>query len=243
MNVKKGIIAFSAFFIGVMQPAFSAPKSFEILAESSVNANGKLMTINTKMSVDDKKSRMENQIITTEKLPAGMDKSVLIMDNTKKIMYTLMPQQKMAMKLDMETMKKMQGASGGNTSSMNLSNDFMSNPDQLKEQIKKMGGKMVGAESILGYMCDIWAFQQDMPTDNKGGKEKANVKVWLSSKLSVPLKMEVLSQKKVNLMTMKVKSFKPDVKFAASMFEVPSDYKVTDMQKMMEQMKNTKSFK
>lgn len=88
-----------------------------------------LMTINTKMSVDDKKSRMENQIITTEKLPAGMDKSVLIMDNTKKIMYTLMPQQKMAMKLDMETMKKMQGASGGNTSSMNLSNDFMSNPD------------------------------------------------------------------------------------------------------------------
>lgn len=40
MNVKKGIIAFSAFFIGVMQPAFSAPKSFEILAESSVNANG-----------------------------------------------------------------------------------------------------------------------------------------------------------------------------------------------------------
>ena len=84
MNVKKGIIAFSAFFIGVMQPAFSAPKSFEILAESSVNANGKLMTINTKMSVEDKKSRMENQIITTEKLPAGMDKSVLIMDNTKK---------------------------------------------------------------------------------------------------------------------------------------------------------------
>ncbi|MFN8673892.1 MAG: hypothetical protein U0457_17660 [Candidatus Sericytochromatia bacterium] len=236
MNIKKGIVAFSLFFVGVMQPAFSVPSSFELVAESNVTAQGKKISFNTKMSYSDKKMRMDNDIVTTEKMPAGMNKSIMILDQSKNIAYTLLPSQKQAMKIDMEMMKKM----GGANNNMNMSTSFMENPEKTKEQLKKMGGKMVGAETVLGHMCDIWTATQDIPMGNKGEKEKADVKIWLASKLGIPLKMIITSKKQGEIMNMKAKSVKTDVKFDSSLFEVPSNYQVTDMQKMLEQMKKVK---
>lgn len=235
--IKKGLVFASLLLISINKPALSAPQSFEVVTESIINMSNQKMTINSKMSYADKKVRMENQITTKEKLPQGMDKSIMIMDSSKKIAYTLMPQNKSAMKIDMAAMEKLQGANG---SGAGLTSQFVSDPTQVQAQIKKMGGKMVGAESILGYLCDIWSMNQEITVSQDGTKEKAVVKIWLSNKLSIPLKMEVNSPKKGNFITMKAKSLRTDVKLAASLFEVPSGYQVIDMNEMMKKMKNTK---
>lgn len=235
--IKKGLVFASLILFSINQPALSAAKNFEVTTESLINMANQKMTINSKMSYSDKKVRMENEIITKEKLPQGMNKSIMIMDSSKKIAYTLMPQNKSAMKIDMAVMEKMQGASG---SGAGLTSQFVSDPSQVQSQIKKMGGKMVGAESILGYLCDIWSMNQEIQVAQDGTKEKATVKIWLSNKLSIPLKMEVTSPKKGNFISMKAKSLKTDVKLPDSLFEVPSGYQVIDMNEMMKKMKNTK---
>ena len=101
-------------------------------------------------------------------------------------------------------------------------------------EIKKRGGKMIGSEKILDHLCDIYQMQAPIP----GSKESGTVKLWLAHKLNIPLKMEMSSVKNGKFMTLKAKELKTNISVSSNMFEVPKGYMVTDMQQMMNQLKD-----
>lgn len=54
----------------------------------------------------------------------------------------------------------------------------------------------------------------------------------VTNKLGIPLKMEATTPQKGKVFSLKAKEVKTDGKIDASLFEVPKDYKVSDMQQM-----------
>lgn len=231
-NLKKGLILTSVFLISVMAPAVAIPQNVKLETQSTINNNGQKIVINSKIWYGNKKIRMENEIATTQGIPAGMNKSSMILDSGKNTAYLMMPQNKTAIKVDSNMMNKMQG----NQSSGNLTAQMLSDPAQMQAQLKKNGGKMVGAETILGYLCDIWQINSDIPNPQTQVKENATVKVWLAHNLNIPLKLEMNTVKRGKFMTVYSKEIQTDVSMPSSLFEVPKDYQVTDMQQMMNQV-------
>jgi hypothetical protein len=231
-NFKKGLFLTSAFLISVMVPAVAAPQNVKLETESTINNNGQKIVINSKIWYGDKKIRMENEVAPTQGIPAGMTKSSMIVDSGKNIAYFMMPQNKTAIKVDSAMINKMQGNQGGG----NLSSQMLSDPSQMQAQLKKNGGKMVGAEKVIGYLCDIWQVKTDITNPQNQEKENATIKVWLAHQLNIPLKMEMNTAKRGKFMTILSKNVQTGVSMPSSLFEVPRDYQVTDMKQMMGQL-------
>jgi hypothetical protein len=242
INIKKGLFLFSTFMLSITAPSFAEITNMQINAETSINMKGNNATINSNILYGNDKVRMENEISGNKNIPANMGKSIMIFDTKKRVGYMMTPQVKSAIKMDMEQLEKMQSKMGSASPNLNLS--MMSDPGKMKEEFKKRGAKMVGAETVLGYLCDIWQMSENMPLSQGGKIENVSMKFWLSHKLNIPLKMEMASASQGKFLSMKTTSIKTDLKTSASSFEVPKDYKVTDMQQMlnqaMNQMKNNK---
>lgn len=231
INYKKGLAVFSTFLFTTMNTAFATPQNMQLKTESVLNANGQKIVVNSTVWYGGTKVRMENEIAPTKGVPANLGKSAIIYDSSEKAIYMMMPQNKTAIKADSNTLKKFQGA-GANS----VNTQLLTNPAEIRNEIKKQGGKMVGAEVVLGYLCDIFEMNTQMPTNQSGGTENATVKIWLANKLSVPLKMQVDSKQRGRLVTINAKEINTNANIPSSMFQVPAGYQVTDIQKMMSQM-------
>lgn len=142
-NIKKGLLTLSIFIIGITTPALAAntipnmqlvDRKFDCTENQNINS---LITL----WYSDKKVRAEVEMLGmkngAQNFPAGMSKSIIILDSNKKIGYMLTPSVKSAIKMDMATMAKMQGASGGTMPSMDLNSKMITDPGQIKEELKK----------------------------------------------------------------------------------------------------------
>jgi hypothetical protein len=232
-NLKKGLFLTSVFLISAMAPVVALPQNVKLETESTLNNNGQKIVVNSKIWYGNKKIRMENEMAPVQGMPAGMNKSSMIMDSGTNTAYLMMPQNKTAIKVDSAMMNKMQGAQAGGG---NLASQMLADPSQMQDQLKKNGGKMVGAEKVLNYLCDIWQINTDIPNPQTQIKENATIKVWLAHSLNIPLKVEMNSAKRGKFMTVVSKNVQTGVNIPASMFEVPKDYQVTDMKQMMNQL-------
>ncbi len=233
INYKKGLFLASVFLFSSIGVAYSAPKNMQLKTESTLNTNGQKIVVNSTVWYGGSKVRMENEIAPTKGIPANLGKSTIIYDSQNKVVYMMMPQNKTAIKADSETLNKLQGQGGAS----NLNTQLITNPGEIRNEIKKQGGKMVGAETVLGYLCDIWQMNSEIPLDQTGKKENATVKIWIANKLSVPLKMEIISKQRGKVVGIIAKEVKTDVNIPSSTFEVPSGYQINDVQQMMNQMK------
>lgn len=234
INYKKGLVVFSAFLFSTMNTAFAAtPQNMQLKTESTLNANGQKVVINSTVWYGTSKVRMENDIAPTKGVPANLGKSTIIYDSAKKVVYMMMPQNKTAIKADSATLNSLQAQGGA----ADLNTQLITNPGEIRNEMKKQGGKMVGAETVLGYLCDIWQMESQVPVSQTGVKEPATVKVWLANKLSIPLKMEIISKQRGKVVSVVAKEVKTNMTIPSSTFEVPSGYKITDVQQMMNQMK------
>lgn len=236
-NFKRGLILTSAFLFSVLAPAVAAPQNMELKTESTINSNGQRIIVNSHVYYGNKKIRMENELSENKNIPAGMGKSTIIYDSAEKVVYMMVPQNKTVIKADSDTLSKIQSSSGGGA---NINTQLLSDPAQIPDQLKKQGGKMVGAETVLGYLCDIWQLKSEIPMMQPGQpaqKEPADVKVWLAHKLSIPLKVEITTPKRGKIVQIQAKEVKTGVSIPNSLFEIPAGYQVTDVQKMMNQMK------
>jgi outer membrane lipoprotein-sorting protein len=233
INYKKGLVAFSAFLFTTMNTAYAAPQNMQLKTESVLNANGQKIIINSTLWYGGNKVRMENEIAPTKGVPSNLGKSTIIYDSDEKVVYMMMPQNKTAIKADSETLTKMQNQGGVG----NVNAQLLTNPSEIRSELKKQGGKMIGAETVLGYLCDIWQMNTSMPINQSGAKEDATVKIWLANKLSVPLRMEIMSKQRGKIVSINAKEINANINIPKSTFEVPAGYQITDVQKMMNQMK------
>ena len=233
INYKKGLFLVSTFLFSSIGSAYSAPQNMQLKTESTLNTNGQKVIVNSTVWYGANKVRMENEIQPTKGVPSNLGKSTIIYDSLKKTVYMMMPQNKTAIKADSETLNKLQnqGSVG------NINTQLITNPGEIRNEIKKQGGKMIGAETVLGYLCDIWQMNSQIPLDQNGTKEDATVKIWLANKLSVPLKMEIISKKRGKVVGIIAKEVKTGMNIPNSTFEVPAGYQINDVQQMMNQMK------
>jgi outer membrane lipoprotein-sorting protein len=132
---------------------------------------------------------------------------VMIMDTTAKIMYVLMPPQKMYMQMDLpKDDDKMSSA------------HFLTpvNPDnpcaQLKKVDKDIACKKVGSETLNGRKVDKW--------ETSGPEGKGYL--WFDPKSHFVVKMETAE------FTMEFKNIQEGPQ-PASLFTIPSDYKKMQM--------------
>lgn len=232
INYKKGLVAFGAFLFTTMNTAYAAPQNMQLKTESVLNANGQKVVVNSTIWYGGSKVRMENEIAPTQGIPANLGKSTMIYDSAQKVVYMMMPQNKTAIKADSNTLAKMQGQGGVG----NVNTQLLANPSEIRNELKKQGAKMVGAETVLGYLCDIYQMNTELPINQTGAKEKATVKMWLANKLSVPLKMEITTPQRGKVVSINAKQINTGINIPASTFQVPSGYKITDVQQMMQQM-------
>lgn len=235
INYKKGLVVFSTFLFSVMNSANAAtPQNMQLKTESVLNANGQRVVVNSTVWYGGSKVRMENEIAPTKGVPANLGKSTIIYDSSQKVVYMMMPQNKTAIKADSETLNKLQQGQGGTG---NINTQLLTNPSEIRTEIKKQGGKMIGAETVLGYLCDIWQMNTQIPVNQSGVKEDATVKIWLANKLSVPLRMEVISKQRGKVVTINAKEVNTNINIPSSTFEVPAGYQINDVQQMMNQIK------
>ena len=106
----------------------------------------------------------------------------------------------------------------------------------IEKKVKQQGGKKVGTEKILGYLCDIWQVNVDAINPETNQKEKAVTKMWLSQELKLPLKVEMTSPTKGSLLTITTKRIKTNVDYSSTFFDIPKGYQITDMNEMLMQM-------
>lgn len=234
-QIKKGVILTTIFLASVVTPSLAAPQSVQLEAETSISNGGEKFVINSSMFYGNKKIRIDSEVKASNpaSMPAGFGKTSMVFDSDKNVAYMMTPQTKTALKMDMKTMQQMQG---GNPGASNMTSKMMSDPGEIKSELQKQGGKMVGAETVLGHLCDIWQAPMKMPTQ-QGTTENATVKIWIANKINIPLKMEATSTAKGKFMTYIAKSVKTDAKFDPATFEVPKGYQITDFSQMMNQQK------
>lgn len=234
-NFKRGLLLTSVLLFSIIVPVNAAPQNVQLTTQSNLTFNGQKIVINSIVWYGKSKVRLENEIVTNmQGIPEGMNKSVMLYDPDKKSVYMISAQSKSAIRIDSATMEKMQG--GAVSGSSNFNTNLLSSPDQIQAEIKKQGGKMVGAEKVIGHLCDIWQIPTSIPNPQTQEKEEAIAKLWLAHKLNIPLKMEISNPSRGKFMTINAKELKTDINIPANVFEIPKDYKVTEMQNVMNQL-------
>jgi len=114
--------------------------------------------------------------------------------------------------IDMNNKTGVKTLNAGITTVSKISGD--KSPRQFgEEMLKRMGGKIIGEEKILGKKCDIW--------------KALGVKVWLWKGLPLKVSSKMLGIKRYSEAT----EIKVDVKIDDSMFKVPEGIKIIDYSK------------
>src|SRR4051812_5440691 len=104
-NFKRGLLLTSAFIISVMSPAMALPQNVQMVTESTMSANGQKLVVNSTVWYGDKKVRVDSEITTKmEGMPAGLNKSTMVFDSSKKVAYMMTPMNKTAIKIDSSMM-------------------------------------------------------------------------------------------------------------------------------------------
>ncbi|GIW22184.1 MAG: hypothetical protein KatS3mg068_1191 [Candidatus Sericytochromatia bacterium] len=231
--LKKAFISIVAL-VSISYQALAKSNDTYILMDSQVNNNGQKINFKTLVWYSEDKVRMENDLQNASELniPQNMSKSVFLYDLKNKNMFVMMPNNKTAIKIDNNTAKQM-GNNFGSPMPSNLNTDFLYDKDKIRDEIKKMGGKMTGSETVLGQLCDIWEYSNSITNPQTQEKDIFYSKLWISNKLNIPLKIEITSASKGKIIVVKAKEIKTNQDFKEDIFNVPKDYQITDMQKMM----------
>ncbi len=135
---------------------------------------------------------------------------VSIMDMANKVMYQVMPEQKMYMEMHLDEMGKSRGIKMPDVKSYDPSNPCA--------QVTDMTCQKVGTENVNGRNTDKWIFT------NK--KDNTTMTTWIDPKLHYAIRT-VTAGMQMDLTNIK------EGPVASSMFEVPAGYQKFDMGKMM----------
>jgi outer membrane lipoprotein-sorting protein len=237
LNLKKLFIGVVSI-ISISSQVLAKDSVTYIVMDSQLNNNGQKILFKTSVWYSQEKVRMEHDLQNSSEIniPQNMSKSILLFDLKDKNVFLMMPNNKTALKMNEETMKKIGNNPLGGQIPSNLNTDFLYDNSKIRDEIKKLGGKMTGSEKVLNHLCDIWEYSVPMTNPQTQEKDIFHSKVWISNKLNIPLKIEINSASKGKIMSIKAKELKEEQKFNDDIFLVPKDYQITDMQKMMKEI-------
>ncbi len=201
MNRRILVCCFAFLFIlNALTLVAQAPQSFS----ADMKMTGKNITATGKLFSSGDKVRMETTAMGRS--------SVVIADNTKKLAWMLMPEQKMYMEMSTENAQR-RGPSYRNY-----------NPANPCEGIADTTCQKVGTETVNGELCDKWQFV----SKGKG----PNLTTWISKSTNIPIKSVTADGSTMELSNIKVG---PQ---SASLFELPTGYQKFDMGNMGNMMRN-----
>lgn len=224
MNIRTVLIlGFILFFINLfMLQSVAVPLSFHIKAQTTIYGDSEKMNMKIETWFANNKSRVEMKGNANPN-ETGMGSSVIIADLNQKIAYLLDPVGKTGLKVDLKQIntKKLLSSS---------INEYIMNPEKTEAEIKKLGGKKLGTESVLGYSCEVWQMNspKSLYTQPNEGKDVV-IKMWLSKDLGLVLKIEMKSASKGVLMDFKVNEIQINIPISQELFSVPGGYKITPL--------------
>lgn len=233
-----GVALVSSFLIP--NPATALPKSLTMTVDMVANNAGKKVTTNAKIWYLDMKLRSEvksnlNFQGNTASPVKVNNKAVIIMDAKTQTAYMLESGTKTALKVDSSQLQKLSGGNSGGTNANFMDPSLFTDTAKMKAALKKEGAKVVGKATLLNRKCTIWEIKKNnvkVPMPKGTTTENVRLKMWLADDISVPLKAEVYSNKRGLVASLKTTSLQVDVPISASLFKVPSGYKVTNMMEM-----------
>lgn len=210
-------------------PGSAVPASLKLYIESDTTTFNKdrQQTFKTKTWLLGEKMRVEmipqggGPVVPPSGVPftpPGGQMPTMVMDRAAKTVYMINYNNKSAMRIPLPPQ---QGFGPG-----------ASDPTQIEAMIRKNGGRLLGAEKVKSYQCDIW----EAPLSGRGNPggpapPPATIKVWLSREWKIPVRSEIRIQGRglvlSNNVSLVTRTFTP----APGLFQVPSGFKITDMTK------------
>lgn len=192
-------------FEAIGLPRYQAPEAFR--EDLVIQNDGKAFTM--KRFVDHGRSR-------TEMTAEGQSMVMLEMGDEKGTSYTLMPDQKKAMK---------QSAQG-----MAESSKQVAEAQKKVKEAKTAPPPEIQAEDLGEETVDGRAVKK---VRMKYGDEAQEVMGWFDKQTGAPVRMETSAEGKKSVIEWKNRKVEPQ---AAELFAVPQGYEVTDMDEMMKKM-------
>lgn len=223
--------------------AWALPPSLIMTTEMVSRQAGRDIKAYAKIWYSHMKFRTEvesNAMMSNASSPVQLNnRATVIMDMNQKVAYMLDPTHKTAIRMDSQQVNQMAGANPQNQggASVNYFNDpsFLTDPAKLRAELQNQGGKQIGKATILGYTCSIWEINKkgNIPAgQGKTSTETVKVKLWLAEDLVLPLKVEISTDKQGLIASMQTKSLEVNVPIKASLFSVPSGYRITNLADM-----------
>ena len=177
---------------------FSALSSVSDAAEFSADMIIEKEGLKTRVYVKGEKLRQEHSA-------AGM-KSITIIRPDKKVMWNIMPEEKMYMEMPL------------------TGKETMNDPRMQQHMQERAEKKYLGEENVNGYLCEKYKYIYY-------DKSKGSTTVWLAKKLNFAIK--VVTQGKNGAVSLEYKNIK-EQKLPDSLFELPAGYKKVSMPVMPE---------
>ncbi len=220
---------------------YALPKTMIMTTEMVSHEAGRNIKAHARIWYSDMKFRTEvesNMAVKTSSAVQINNRATVIMDMKRKTGYMLDERNKTAIRIDSRQVNQMTGGNGrsGATSAQYFNDPtFLSDPAKLRAELKNQGGVQVGKTNLLGHPCTIWEItkQGNIPAgQGKTTTEMVTVKLWLAEDLVLPLKVEVSTDKRGLVATMKTQSIEVNIPIKASLFSVPGGYQITDLADM-----------
>jgi len=194
--IALGLILSGAVSLQAQMPGpFSADMKVEM--ENGMSSAGKLY-------FSDKKVRMEMNTMGRQ--------NVVIRDESSKVTYMLMPQQRMYMEMPAGAMPQRRGA---DWQAYDASNPCAMMTDMTCQKL--------GTETVDGNLCTKWQLT------GTGERAGTKVTVWIDQKTGIPIKSQTPRG------SMELTNIQQGPQ-SASLFEVPAGYQKMDMGNMMQNM-------
>jgi len=157
---------------------------------------GSMGTVTSEVWVTDTKTRTESTI--------QGQKSIMIMDTTEQVMYTYLPDQNMAMKIDL--------------SSEDSTED---SPMETIKSIEELDPRTIGVDTLDGKLCTVVEYETTTDTST------ATTKMWIWQRHGFPIRMESTTSSGEKI-TMEIENieFGP---ISDSMFELPAGVDIQEL--------------
>ena len=190
----------------------AAPAAFTSVGVATSTQDGKTVQVPNTLYYDHGKIRLDMAKPVSPDGEAAF--SVVLAQEGGHTITMLNPEQKQAMRLEASSLEQVTE----NKSLQKISNFRLSEFGKtFRAQSKK-----VGNETVAGQACTI--------LDHKG--KDGQFRMWLSDKYDIPLKFNYYDRGKPAF-SYTVTQFSPSCNLAASKFNVPSNYEMTDVANML----------
>jgi hypothetical protein len=219
----RSLAAAAAAVVVTATSALALPRTMQVEWENTINQGTEKVSLQSTTRIKNNKIRIDTTGNLT-KAAAGMANSTIIVDLPAKVAYMINDKLKTATKVNLDQAGGQMGLGA-----MGMSPKL----DQLTAELKKRGAKVIGKASLLGHPCDIYQM-----TQTGVGNEPVTSKFWIAKDLGMPLKAETSTKSKGIIGTALAKSVKADLTLADSLFNVPANYKVTDMADLAKRMQD-----